>query len=222
MGGQSAPDLPRWAGITEPMTVLTNVVLAAIAFVLTVRLGYRASAEGLKASGALAGGFMATALAAVLGAAAHGADPLVDPALRQRLWRGSLHTTGFIGVATVISVAFFAARGSVRTAILAFAGLKLLWFTVAVARRPEFRVAAADYAGALAILLAGAVYAWVRWSEPGAGWLIGGVVVTLAGSVLQARRVGFHRHFNHNDLFHVVQMVALYLFYRGGALLVDR
>ena len=222
MGVQSPPDLPRWAGITEPMTVLTNVVLAAIAFVLTVRLGYQASAEGLKAAGALAGGFMATALAAVLGAAAHGMDPLVDPALRQRLWRGALHTTGLVGVATVMSVAFFAARGSVRTAILAFAGLKLLWYTVAVARRPEFRVAAADYGGALAILLVGAVYAWIRWSEPGAGWLIGGVVVTVVGSVLQARRVGLHRHFNHNDLFHVVQMAALYLFYRGGALLVDR
>jgi hypothetical protein len=121
-----------------------------------------------------------------------------------------------------MSVAFFAARGSVRTAILAFAGLKLLWFTVAVARRPEFRVAAADYGGALAILLVGAVYAWVRWSEPAAAWLIGGVLVTLVGSVLQARRVGLHRLFNHNDLFHVVQMVALYVFYRGGALLVDR
>ena len=144
MGVQSAPDLPRWAGITEPMTVLTNVVLAAIAFVLTVRLGYRASAEGLKAAGALAGGFMATAFAAVLGAAAHGTDPLVDPALRQRLWRGALHAAGLIGVATVMSVAFFAARGPVRTAILAFAGLKLLWFTVAIARRPEFRIAAAS------------------------------------------------------------------------------
>ena len=222
MDVQPAPDLPRWAGITEPMTVLTNVVLAAVAFVLTVRLGYQASAEGLKAAGALAGGFMATALAAVLGAAAHGMDPLVDPALRQRLWRGSLHTTGFIGVATVMSVAFFAARGSVRTAMLAFAGLKLLWFTVAIARRPEFRVAAADYGGALAILLVGAVYAWVRWSEPAMAWLIGGAVVTLVGGILQARRVGLHRHFNHNDLFHVVQMVALYMFYRGGALLVDR
>jgi hypothetical protein len=204
------------------MTVLTNGVLAVIAFVLTVRLGYRASAEGLKASGALAGGFLATALAAVLGAAAHGTDPLVDPGLRQRLWRGAMHMTGFIGVATIMSVAFFAARGAVRSAILIFAGLKLLWFSVAIARRPEFRVAAADYGGALAILLVGAVYAAIRWSEPGAAWLIGGVLVTLVGGIIQTRRLGLHRHFNHNDLFHVVQMAALYLFYRGGALLVDR
>lgn len=215
-------DLPRWAGITEPMTVLTNIVLSAVAFVLTVRLGYLASAEGLKAAGAMAGALMATALSAILGAVSHGTDPRIDPELRLRLWRGALHVMGLIGLATIMSVAFFAARGATRTAILIFAALKLVWFTIAVARRPEFRVAVADSGASLAILLAGATYAAVRWSEPGASWLIGGVLVSLGAALTQARRVALHRHFNHNDLFHVIQMVALYMFYRGGALLVDR
>ena len=204
------------------MTVLTNVALAGVAFVLAARLGYRASAEGLKASGALAGGFLATSLAAVLGAVAHGLDPRFEPALRERIWRGAMHMTGFISVGTVMSVAFFAARGSARGAILVFAFVKLLWYTVAVARRPEFRVAAADYGGALAILFAGAVYAAARWSEPGARWLIAGVLVALLAGIIQARRIAPHRHFNHNDLYHVIQIVALFLIYRGGALLVDR
>lgn len=32
---------------------------------------------------------------------------------------------------------------------------------------------------------------------------------------------GLHRHFNHNDIFHVVQMLSLYLLYRGGLELTD-
>jgi len=36
------------------------------------------------------------------------------------------------------------------------------------------------------------------------------------------RHIAPHRYFNHTDLCHVIQMVALYLFFRGGALLVDR
>jgi len=215
-------DLPRLGGITEPMTVATNVMIAVFAFALTLRLGYYASAEGLKAAGAIAGALMGTAFASVLGAVAHGVDPLVDRELRQRMWRASLHAMTLIGVGSIMSVAFFAARGPVRVAILAFVGLKFLWSNVAIARRPEFRVAAADYGGALAIVLVGAVYAAIRWSEPGAPWLIAAIVVTLVATVAQARRVGFHRHFNHNDLFHVIQLVALYLFYRGGLLLVDR
>jgi hypothetical protein len=222
MTNPTEADLPRWGGITEPTTVVTNIAIALAAFYFTMRLGYTASAEGMRAAGALAGGLMGTAIAAVLGAVAHGIDPLVDRALRARIWRASLHAMTLIGVGTIMSVAFFAARGPTRVAILVFAGLKFLWSNVAIARRPEFRVAAADYGGALAVLLAGAVYAWIRWSEPGASWLVGGVLLSLVAGIVQARRVGLHRHFNHNDLFHLIQLLALYLFYRGGALLVDR
>src|SRR5215207_4549600 len=188
MAELSDTDLPRLGGITEPMTVATNVLIAAVAFVLTVRLGYYASAEGLKAAGAMAGALMGTAFASVLGAISHGIDPLVDRALRRRMWRAAVHAMTLIGVGSIMCVAFFAARGQVRTAIL----------------------------------VVGAVYAVIRWSEPGAPWLIAAILVTFVASVMQARRVGFHRHFNHNDLFHVIQLVALYLFYRGGLLLVDR
>jgi len=93
---------------------------------------------------------------------------------------------------------------------------------VSIAKRPVFRIAAPDSGAGLTVLLAGAGYAYVRWQVPGATWLIGGVFVSAVSGVIQGRRVTLHRHFNHNDLFHVVQIVALYLFYRGGALLVDR
>jgi general stress protein CsbA len=164
----------------------------------------------------------ATALAAFIGALAHGTDPARDEALRERFWRGALYATGLVGAATVASVAFFAARGSTRTAILAFAAIKLVVFIVRVARQPEFRIAAADYGGALAIVLVGAAYMAVRRQAPGMTWLIAGVLVSLVAGIVQARRLALHRHFNHNDLYHVIQMAALYAFYRGGVLLVDR
>jgi hypothetical protein len=217
-----ATELPRWGGVTEPMTVLTNAVLAVVAFVLATRLVYSSAAQGSASGGCIAAGLLATSFSAVLGAIAHGVDPAHDAALRARFWRGALYATGFIGATTMASVAFFAAKGSARTVILVLAGLKLVAFMVRVARRPEFRVAAADYAGALAVLFAGAVYIAFRWRAPGAPWLIGAVLISLVGGVVQARRMGLHRHFNHNDLFHVVQLVALYAFYRGGVLLVDR
>jgi len=214
--------LPRWGGMTEPTTVLTNLALAGVAFVLGVRLAYFAAGAGIASSGAIGAALLSTALAAVLGAANHGIDPRVDAAQRERCWRGALYATGLVGAASVASVAFFAARGSIRTTILVLAAIKLLGYLVAVARRPEFRVAAADYGGALAVVLAGSAYAMMRWGTPGTGWLIGGVFVSFVAGLVQVRRIALHRHFNHNDLYHVIQLVALYLFYRGGALLVDR
>ncbi len=215
-------ELPRWGGVTEPMTVATNVVLALLAFVFAVSLAYPSAAEDSAAAGCLAAAFLATGLAALIGALAHGTPPEKHAALRARFWRGALYATGFIGAATVASVAFFAARGSIRTAILAFAAIKLVVFIVQVTRKPEFSVAAADYGAALAILLVGAAFMAVRRQTPGMAWLIAGVFVSLVAGVVQARRIALHRHFNHNDLYHVVQMAALYAFYRGGTLLVDR
>jgi len=38
----------------------------------------------------------------------------------------------------------------------------------------------------------------------------------------QRARIAIHRRFNHNDLCHVMMMVACYVLYRGGLLLEDR
>ena len=127
-----------------------------------------------------------------------------------------------IGVGTITSVGFFAARGAARSALVTFAFIKLVLFLLMVMRKPEFRVAAIDYGAALLVLLVGASYGLIRWHEPGAAWLIGGVLVSLIAGLVQGRRVSPHRWFNHNDLFHVIQIVALYMFFRGGSLLVDR
>jgi hypothetical protein len=214
--------LPRWGGISEPMTVLTNLILAVVSFVLGARLAYVAAAEGLAAGGFLALALLSTAVAAVFGAAAHGTDPRVDPVQRDRCWRGALYLTGIVAAATIASVAYFAASGHVRTTLLVLSGIKLVAYFIRVSRRAEFRVAAEDYGASLAVLLVGAVYVAARWSSPAAPWLIGGVAVSLVAALVQQRQLSMHRHFNHNDLYHVIQIVALYLFYFGGRLLVDR
>jgi hypothetical protein len=219
---EDSAELPRLGGVTEPTTVATNVMLAALSFTFAARLVSRSIADGSSAGAWLAAAMFATGVAALVGALAHGTDPAWGETLRERLWRGTLYVAGLIGAATVGSVAYFAARGTARTAILVLAGVKLVVFTYRVARRPEFRVAALDYGIALSALLVGAVYEMARRRAPGMAWLVAGVLVSLVAGMVQARRVALHRHFNHNDLYHVIQLPALYAFYRGGALLVDR
>jgi hypothetical protein len=223
MTTESQAPLPRWGVITEPMTVLTNVLLAAVAFVLGARVAYAAAAEGRVASAWMGIGFLATAVAAAFGAAAHALDPRVDSLQRGRCWRGALYIMGVVSACTTASVAYFAATGSVRVAILLAAGVKLAVYIVRIARRPEFRFATMDYGASLAVLLAGLAYvAATRAHVPGASWLVAGVVVSLIAGLVQGRRVSPHRHFNHNDFYHVIQIGALYLLYRGATLLVDR
>jgi len=176
-------ELPRWRGITEPTTVLTDVVLAVLAFVFAVRLGHRSAVDDSVAGAWLAAGLLATGFAAVIGAVAHGTDPARDAAFRERLWRGTLYISGLIGAATVVSVAYFAAGGRVRTVLLAIAVLKLVVFVRQAARTPDFRVAAIDYGIALAILVVGAVSEMVRRRAPGMAWLIAGVLMSLVAGI---------------------------------------
>ena len=57
-----------------------------------------------------------------------------------------------------------------RVARAAAASVMLHAYLVSVARRPEFRVAAADYGSALAVLLAAALYVYARWHAAGEHW----------------------------------------------------
>jgi hypothetical protein len=50
-------------------------------------------------------------------------------------------------------------------------------------------------------------------------WLKGAVAVSLVGLAVLVLKLGPHRHFNHNDLYHLIQMAGLYCLYRGAGLL---
>ena len=68
-------ELPRWGGVTEPVTVVTNVALAVLAFAVAARLADGSSARSSGATAWLAGAMLATGVAAFIGALAHGTDP---------------------------------------------------------------------------------------------------------------------------------------------------
>ena len=47
-------------------------------------------------------------------------------------------------------------------------------------------------------------------------WLWRAVILTLIGLAAQQSGWSLHERFNHNDLYHVVQMAGLYCLYRGA------
>lgn len=51
--------------------------------------------------------------------------------------------------------------------------------------------------------------------------IILGVAITFIGFGVQARGKGLHKHFNHNDIFHVIQMIAIFVIFTGVRQLID-
>ena len=91
------------------------------------------------------------------------------------------------------------------------------WMTV----HDEFLYVIIDYAPALVAVLVLFVPGLVR-RECASAWVVAGILVSFAAAAVQAARLAPHPMFNHNDLYHVIQMAAFWLLYRGGVLLRDR
>jgi hypothetical protein len=75
--------------------------------------------------------------------------------------------------------------------------------------------------GASIAFLASAIHAADVHKENG-NWIVAGVVVGIAGYGIQLTGFRAHQDFNHNDLFHVVQIAAMFLVFRGVSRLEDR
>ena len=79
----------------------------------------------------------------------------------------------------------------------------------------DFRYVIYDFVATLVALTALALLGRARQPAPVAATLLG-VAVSLAGALLQNARIGLHEQFNHNDLFHVVEIAGMFCFYRAG------
>ena len=133
-------------------------------------------------------------------------------------------TYTFIGLADLLILAGAARaalpRGPRLAALVLLTGGFLAYVALILAHH-DFLYVGWDYLGTLLFLLVFGLDL-VRRGEPGAGFVLGGVLASGAGALVQYLRITLHPQFNDNDLFHVLQMAGVWLFFRGGLRLRDR
>ncbi|MEW5983224.1 MAG: hypothetical protein AB1806_12765 [Acidobacteriota bacterium] len=205
--------------ITEPMTLVTDYVMGTLAALWAVKLLRASAATGSLPTRLWGLAFVATAVASFAGGSWHGFIQMMSPGEARALWKMTLIATGIGSAALLASVAMAATTGTLQRVLLVAAAVKLIVYAWWMSSHDDFIFVIYDYGSAL---LAVVLLAW--WSSspgvaPAAGWIFAGVGVAVVAALIQALGLAPHKHFNHNDLFHVVQMVALYLLYRAGLLL---
>jgi hypothetical protein len=190
--------------ISEPMTLATDYLLGAVTAWLAWKL--RGSAERARRWWMWA--FAALALAAFLGGTWHG---FLQSDL---LWKATVLSVGLASFAMMAAAAFATLPRRARDALLWAASLKLIVYWWWMLGRDEFIFVVIDTAIAFAVVAA--LHIW-RWN----GWIVAGVAVCVAAALVQASGLALHAHFNHNDLYHVIQIAAMALLYRGARRLTD-
>jgi hypothetical protein len=192
--------------IFEPMTLATDYLLGALTAWLCVSLWKQRESQRSRLCWTIA--FGALALGALLGGTWHG---LLQSGL---LWKATVLTIGVASFAMLVATAIAVLSGTPRTVLLMLAGVKFLVYATAMLIRDEFIVFVIDSGVTFAVVAA--LHLW-RFNS----WILAGLAVSVIAALAQASGAAPHRYFNHNDLYHVIQIGAMVLFYRGARRLTD-
>jgi len=99
--------------------------------------------------------------------------------------------------------------------------LALILYIVFITKHDNFGTVVLFYVPAMILLIILMLYSFLRFQGDGTGWIIVSILVSFAGAAVQQSGFSLHKHFNHNDLYHMIQMGSMYLLYRGVWMLKD-
>ena len=204
--------------IREPMTMLTDYALAGYTLYLAFRL--------LRADNALhmprklwGYGFVATAIAALLGGTSHGFVHYLSVTADAIIWKSTLYCIGAASCFMLLGIIVATFDSWLRTILSFFTLAKFAVFGFWMMGHSDFKYVIYDYVPSMVAILLIQVWLLIRSGAASAKWLIYGILVSFAAAGVQQSGFDLHQHFNHNDLYHVVQVAAMYLLYRGAVLL---
>jgi hypothetical protein len=196
----------------EPATLITDYLLALVALVCGLRL---LRAEPGLARLWFARAILLSALSAFVGGSYHGFSPNFSPDVQGIWWRLTLIILSFVSAALALSLMHEVAQPQRLTLVRWIIALKLAALVTLALVKPVFLFAIIDYGTALVAWIVAAVVTRRRWR----GWMLTAIGLSFVAAAVQQLRVAPSVHFNHNDLYHLIQALAFFAFYRAGWLL---
>lgn len=201
--------------------MLTDYVLGSAAAVFAIRLFALTNTNRSIALRLWAALFVATSAASFLGGTYHGFTEELSATALALLWYFTTLAVGIASFCFLTATIMQHAPARLRSILLLAAAVKLVVYSVWMMSHDSFLFVIAEYGISLLIVLTVKVAAQIRGRDPSAKWIIAAIAVAMIAAGIQGSRIRLHEHFNHNDLYHLIQVVSLYLFYRGARLVGD-
>ena len=206
--------------VFEPWTALTDSILAAWVAFWAAYLFSRAN--GSRPVTLWACSFLASAISSLAGVAFHGTRiVLTSTATIAIIWKVVPVATAVATLCLGWAAAIIWLRPALRRIAVAllfveFACCVGATFLLAAPQANSFNVVLFDSVPVLIAILIGCA---LHWNDGSARWIAAGVLTAFVAGGVQASKWHHGNPPDHNDIFHVIQMAAMYLLYRGGALL---
>jgi hypothetical protein len=207
--------------ITEPSTLATDYMLGALCAALAWRLHSQSRGANRRAMRFWAQALAATAAGSFAGGTYHGFSTVLPEQLAREIWAGTTIVVGMAACLLLSATLTAAVPRSTRRWLLFAVWGQFAVYAAWMLRHDAFVNVIVEYGLAMLFVLLLHVAAPRLRLEPSTRWVIAGVALTFAAAGVQQSGFDLHRHLNHNDVQHLVQMVAVWFLYKGGSNLRD-
>lgn len=207
--------------ISEPVTMLTDYMIFGQS-VLLAWLLQRSRGDTPNISRALwTWSLVAIGLAALFGGTHHGFSLIIPEELNNYLWKTAIITVGFVSCLVVVGTAYASISKPWRNILVSISLAQLLIYVVWISSHDEFIYVILNYVPSMILVFILQAISFRQRRTGSELFIMSGIVVSFIGAGVQQSGFALHQHFNHNDIYHLIQMVGIYLFYRGVLHLKD-
>ena len=199
--------------IYEPTTAITDYIICILSFIfgwitLSIQDSHFHQLWGTS--------FILIGIGALFGGTSHGFGPKISELSNAIIWRLTLIFVASTAIVLAMSPTLFFISGRGVNIIYGIGSLLLITFYNKSRTQTSFSSVVTFYLPLMMISLIGFILVFVFFGLTGALFIAIGLVVSLVASWVQVAKISLHKHFNYNGLFHVIQLLGIYLMYRGG------
>jgi hypothetical protein len=203
------------------MTAFTDGLIAVFSGYWAIRLLTLSSLTGMSVQHYWGYSYSLIALGSFLGTVSHGFGPNFPEYISKIIWKLTVVSLGW--------TSFFLTIGSLHFIFPLTVIVWLKWvpitllviYHVVILINDQFKVAILFYAPGMIFACIVFGLGYLTFGLGSAGIVCMGLLMSFIAAGVQMKGITIHKYFNHNDLYHIIQLVALYIIYRGISNLWD-
>lgn len=207
--------------IYEPMTAFTDLLIFGLGLYYARELYGIYSTKLYDVQFYFMLVFLFMGLAGLFGALSHGIGPYFTEGIHSFFWKMALYSIGLTTFTMLLGGLYNAVPYKTMEWLKWLPFLALILYFAFITKHDNFGTVVLFYVPAMILLIILMLYSFLRFQGDGTGWIIVSILVSFAGAAVQQSGFSLHKHFNHNDIYHVIQMGSMYLLYRGVWMLKD-
>ena len=202
---------------TEQSTAFTDLILAVTAGFISIILWKKGCIADRKKAGIWTWTIGLLALASLIGALAHGFK--MTEQTNYILWQPLNLSLGIMISLIAVAVVYDLKNSSLPGSVLPImVGLGVVFYGITLIIPGRFIVFIVYEAVIMLFALISYLMMAFRGKPKGSSIMVSGIFVTILAAVIQAvdsLKLDFIWHFDHNGLFHIVQMLGLLILLKG-------